>query len=269
MDSTRLLLVGIDEPEVEEIIKRLDCAIVSYQYLPRLKLVEGQLWVESRTRGGRFLTIDRVVYHGIYGNDFDFITLLALWDGLCFPDPVGMMDMRLRHPSLARVLRVTRFGNLLRGMSLECEPWQAKTETVAKWGNWHCGENKARFSGEWTPSETTLFEPFIDGEAVRIVLMGDKYWQIRLTGDNWLKSIHHRDAVEMEVDRELLDDTRQIAQHFNLGMVGVDYMVDRQGEKYLLEVNHIPNVTVFPFIREAFIDFVASWCATTRSIEQN
>jgi hypothetical protein len=93
MNSDRLLLVDIDEPEVAEISKRLNCVIVSYQYLPRLKLVEGQLWVESRTHDGMFLTVDRVVCHGIYGDDFDFIALLALWDGICFPDPVEMVDM--------------------------------------------------------------------------------------------------------------------------------------------------------------------------------
>jgi hypothetical protein len=36
-------------------------------------------------------------------------------------------------------------------------------------------------------------------------------------------------------------------------------MVGTDGNKYLLEVNHIPNVTVFPEVREHYLDFVARW----------
>jgi D-alanine-D-alanine ligase-like ATP-grasp enzyme len=63
----------------------------------------------------------------------------------------------------------------------------------------------------------------------------------------------------MDVDAGLLKDSRAIAKHFNLQTVGVDYMVGHNGEKYLLEVNHIPNVTVFPFVNEAFVGFAHNW----------
>ena len=36
-------------------------------------------------------------------------------------------------------------------------------------------------------------------------------------------------------------------------MLAVDYMVGTDGTKHLLEVNHIPNVTVFPEIRQAYL----------------
>jgi hypothetical protein len=36
-------------------------------------------------------------------------------------------------------------------------------------------------------------------------------------------------------------------------------MVGKDGSKHLLEVNHIPNVTVFPFINEAFVTFIPNW----------
>jgi hypothetical protein len=29
--------------------------------------------------------------------------------------------------------------------------------------------------------------------------------------------------------------------------------------RYLLEVNHVPNVTVFPEVREAYLDLVVRW----------
>jgi hypothetical protein len=256
----RVLFVGLESPEIKDIVDKIDCLSIVYENLPAVKLIDNKLFAESRFQPGKFLKIDKVVYHGIYENDFDFLTLLALWGGDCFPNATGMMDCRLRLPGLARALKVTKFGKLLRGMSLQGETWESARKTVAKWGNWHCGENKALFDKTYNPvSETTLYEDFITGEAVRIFLVEDKYWQIRLGGDDWLKSIHHNTAAEMSVDVELLEDTRNLARHFGLEVVGVDYMVSESGDKYLLEVNHIPNVTVFSFVREAYLNLVCEW----------
>jgi len=256
----RLLLVGLEEPEVKEIITQIDCLTVVYDLLPVVKLIDGNLYVESRLHPDKFLKVDRVIYHGIFENDFDFLTLLALWGGPCLPDATGMMDCRLRHSGLVRALRITHFGKLPRGMSIRSGAWYSEKPTVAKWSNWHCGDNKACFQGDWTsPDEITVYEPFIDGEAVRIMLIGEQAWQIHLKGDDWLKSIHHPEADQMSIDADLLEDARRLARHFNFEMVGIDYMVNRTGHKYLLEVNHIPNVTVFPFVRKAFIDFAINW----------
>lgn len=137
----------------------------------------------------------------------------------------------------------------------------AETESVAKWGIWHCGEDKERFVGNWQSNETSVIETFITGDAVRIMLIGDKAWQIKLTGDDWLKSIHNDGAGQMKINEGLLADSINIAAHFALEIVGVDYMVGADGQNYLLEVNHIPNVTVFSFVNEAFIEFAKTWIA--------
>lgn len=91
------------------------------------------------------------------------------------------------------------------------------------------------------------------------MIVGERHWQIRLTGDTWLKSIHSEGAGEMDVDDELLEDSLDIARHFSLRCVGVDYMIGTDDRRHLLEVNHIPNVTVFPFMTEVFIGFAAAW----------
>ena len=41
-------------------------------------------------------------------------------------------------------------------------------------------------------------------------------------------------------------------------------VVAEQGTKHLLEVNHIPNVTRFPEIWEAYRDFVVEWVQASR-----
>ncbi len=258
----RLLLVGLEPPEIEAITKEVgtDWLIVASDMLPNAKLSENILYVESPWHPDKYLPVDKVIFHGIFENDYDFITLLALWNGDCLPNALGMMDCRLRHSGLVRALRVTRFGNVPRGMAIKkLQNWYSKNEIVAKWGNWHCGENKHKFIGEWQTEESTTFEPFIKGEAVRIMLVGETAWQIHLTGDDWLKSIHHHKAGDMPIDNELLEDTKQLAKHFGLEMIGVDYMIGENGQKLFLEVNHIPNVTVFPFVNDAFTKFAGEW----------
>ena len=260
MEKKRVLLVGLEENEAQHIRQNIDHLVLIADTLPKAKLVNGELWVESRTVMDKYLKVDLVIYHGIFDHDFDFITLLALWNGPCLPNAVGMMDCRLRHSGLVRALQVSNFGNAPRGMSIKPENWVAENDTVAKWGNWHCGDNKHRFTGAWQTEEPTIFEPFIVGEAVRIMLVGAAAWQIKLEGEDWLKSIHDPGAKAMPIDDELLVDTQNLAKHFQLEVIGVDYMVSTSGEKYLLEVNHIPNVTIFPFINNAYLKYAVEWC---------
>ena len=113
--------------------------------------------------------------------------------------------------------------------------------------------------GSWTAEEPSIIEPFLSGQAVRVVFIGSRYWQIRLEGDSWLKSIHHEQAEFMPPDPELVEDTRRVKEGFGLEIVANDYIVGNDGQKHLLEVNHIPNVTRFPEIWEAYCDLATEW----------
>jgi hypothetical protein len=80
-----------------------------------------------------------------------------------------------------------------------------------------------------------------------------------MLGDDCKKSLHHPAAGFLSVDEELLENAQRLREHFQLEMLAVDYMVGRDGGKHLLEVNHIPNVTIFPEIREAYLSWAAHW----------
>lgn len=250
-------LVGLDEPESSAIQQRLDMPVIAHPILPGIMVDQGHLWVESS--GGRMVQASKVVYHGIFENDLDFMVGLALWGGPCLPNARSMMDCRLKLPCLVRALDYTRFGAPQRGYAAPYVRFYSDTERVAKWGNWHCGENKERFTGSRSGEEASVIEHFLQGDAVRVVMIGDQYWQIKLEGDGWLKSIHHDNAAFMDVDAELLEDTQHIKQAFGLEIIANDYMVTTDGTKHLLEVNHIPNVTRFPEIWEAYSDHVVDW----------
>jgi hypothetical protein len=259
----RLLIVGLDEPEYLDLKGRVAGPTVFSELLPRIQIDRGRLLVELPNRFESFVPVSRVVFHGIFEDDLPFLSALALWGGPCLPSARGMMDCRLRIPCLVRALAATRFGSMRRGYADRGTTVQSEADLVAKWGEWHCGENKERFRGARRCDEPTLLEPFVEGEAVRVHLMGDRCWQIRLTGEGWKKSLHGPGAGFMEADAELLEDSRRLQRHFGLEMLAMDYLVGTDGAKHLLEVNHIPNVTVFPEIRAAYLDWAARWANET------
>ena len=256
----RVLVVGLDKPEYSELRQKVEAPIVATELLPRIKVEAGRLFVEKPgTSVGVFLPVSKVVFHGIFENDFDFITALALWGGPCLPDALGMMECRLRLPGLVHALRASRFNTLPRGFADRGTVTSPAGDAVAKWGNWHCGENKERFGGRRERHEPTLVEQFVEGEAVRVVRVGDRSWQIRLAGDDWRKSIHPDAAAFMPIDRELEEDAVRLQRRFRLDVTGIDYMIGNDGTRHLLEVNHIPNVTRFAEIRAAYLDHAAEW----------
>lgn len=261
MMMSRLLLVGFDTAEAQEILDSVDMPGIAHTNLPRI-VVDGDTLLAERRQGPGMLPISHVLFHGIFEDDLDFISGLALWGGPCLPNARAMMDCRLKIPCLIRALDYTRFGAPRRGYVSAETRYVGDGERVAKWGNWHCGENKERFSGIWESPDPCLIEPFLPGASVRIVVMGDLAWQIRLEGSDWRKSIHAEDADFMEPDPELVADTRAVGAGFGLEMLANDYIVTDTGSKHLLEVNHIPNVNRFPLLWTVYRDFALSWLAS-------
>ncbi|PQO41610.1 hypothetical protein [Blastopirellula marina] len=264
--SKRVCLIGLDEPQNRWFQSQIEGPVVTYETLPRMLVQDGQLFVEASSGFG-MTPIAKVVFHGIFEDDHDLIAGLALWGGPCLPNAAAMMDCRLKLPCLVRALQFTQFGAPARGYASAGVECSSETKRVAKWGNWHCGENKRQFIGGWRSEESAIVEPFLAGDAVRVVVIGDQFWQIKLEGDDWLKSIHHSTAKLKEADPRLVSDTRRVAAGFGLEIAANDYIVTADGVPHLLEVNHIPNVTRFPEIWDAYAQFVLKWlsCAETES----
>jgi len=258
----RICLIGFDASEATELSALLPFECIAHEMLPRIVVERGQLFVES-PRITRYLRVSHVVFHGIFEHDLEFLAGLAIWGGPCFPNPVAMMDCRLRLPCLVHALRFSKFGGPPRGFASTGGEFSADVETVAKWGNWHCGENKERFTGQWEAQEPTLFEPFVKGEAVRVIILGVEARQIRLAGNSWLKSVHGEGAQFMTPDLALVDDTRAIQRGLGLDIIANDYMIGESGP-YLLEVNHIPSVTCFPDLWREYLEIVGKWIGSAQ-----
>lgn len=253
----RIALVGIEQEEYDVIKANYSGHVIWHQSIPKIVVKDEVLYME-KANGVGMLPVDKVVYYGIYDNDFDFITGLAIWQGDCYPNAAAMLDCRFKIPCLVKALSLSKFSSP-RGFISAGASVTIANDTVAKWGNWHCGENKHRFTGEWESQFTATIEPYYEGEAVRIMMIGDVYWQIKLEGDDWLKSIHPDNAGFMPVDEDLLADTIYIKETLKMDMIGNDYIVAKDGSKYLSEVNHIPNITRFDEVREAYLSTVIEW----------
>jgi hypothetical protein len=254
----RACIIGLDTPQNALLKSQISRPVSMHESLPKMLVRDGQLFIEAPTGFG-LQPISRVVFHGIFEDDHDFIAGLALWSGPCLPNARAMMDCRLKLPCLVRALQFTDFGEPLRGYVSPQLEYDTDVERVSKWGNWHCGENKSRFHDKFISSESAIVERYLEGEAIRVVVIGSKYWQIRLQGDGWLKSIHHPTACFMEPDLRLVADTQKVAQGFGLEIAANDYIVTPDGQPHLLEVNHIPNVTRFPEIWDAYSKYVVEW----------
>jgi hypothetical protein len=258
--AARILAIGLEEPEVEGLREQLPgVAVVGREAIPRVVLQRGGELRVERSSGAGSLSVDAVIFHGVFEDDMSLFGGLALWGGPCLPSAQALLDCRLRVPCLAKALEVTRFGGMARRWASAGSSLSVDAPVVAKWGNWHCGEDKARVEGMYCAEFDSLVEPFIEGEAVRVVQIGGRQWQVQLRGDDWKRSLHHPEADFMPLDPRLGEDAERLVARLGLEMAGIDYMVGRDGQAHLLEVNSIPNVTRFGALREAFLELAAGW----------
>ncbi|TWT60874.1 hypothetical protein [Rubinisphaera italica] len=91
-----ICLIGFDEQENDHFKNKIDAHIIAHVTLPSYHVFNGEFFVDRESRSWQ-VPVDRVVYHGIFEDDFDLLIALSLWGGPCFPNPRGMLDCRLKH----------------------------------------------------------------------------------------------------------------------------------------------------------------------------
>ena len=97
MDKKTVLIIGLEKQDVQAIKQQvgLGFIILHYEMLPKIKLVSGTLFVESLSVTDKYLPVDQVIFHGIFEDDFDVLTMLTLWNGPCLPNAQGMMEWQV------------------------------------------------------------------------------------------------------------------------------------------------------------------------------
>jgi hypothetical protein len=251
-----VVTIGVDADIVDQLRRALEARVVAYPAVPRLYSLEGQVFVESATVAGRWLQPRGVVYYGYFDDAGAARRALALSATPTFPDvgatlPLDERAMALLLASRADDARPAR-GFVPAGTDLTLE-----REQVLKWGNRHCGEDKARTSGASRVATDAIVEPFVMGRSERVLLVGDRTWHLRYESADWRKNVAAT-VTKIEPEPVLVARARRTADRLGLSVAGVDYIVNDAGAT-LLEVNAYPGFDDADGATEAFVALAAAW----------
>jgi len=195
--------------------------------VPRIYSLEGRVFVESPTVAGRWLEPRGVVYYGYFDDAGEARRALALGTTPTFPDVRATLPLDERAMALLLALRVdeagSRRGFVPRGIEVRLE-----REHVLKWGNRHCGDDKARAVGPTAIQNAAVVEPFVEGSSERILLVGDHAWHLRYESTDWRRNVGAT-VTRIEPDEEFVDRARRTTRRLGLAVAGVDYVVGTKG----------------------------------------
>jgi hypothetical protein len=120
---------------------------------------------------------------------------------------------------------------------------------VLKSGNTHRGENKFLIESEaiWQSKHQwdgiATMEPFFDGRSIRALVVGDKTFGIEITNNtSWIKNSSGAEISVCELSQDLIAHANTCAKLFGLDIAGVDYIISKDGNFNLLEINQFPGL---------------------------
>ena len=164
-----LVTIGLDTDPLQRLRHAVDARVVAYPAVPRLYSVEGRTFVESASVAGRWLEPMGVVYYGYFDDAGPARRALALSATTTFPDIGATLPLDERAMALLLASRADERGPG-RGFVPAGIDAKVTREQVLKWGNRHCGEDKARASGVVHVEHDSIVEPFVEGFSERIFI---------------------------------------------------------------------------------------------------
>jgi hypothetical protein len=231
--------------------------MVSYPGIPNGYSIDGKVFVESPTVSGRFLQPDGVIFYSYFHSKEadEFRRALALSYTPTFPSVVASLPFDDKIVGL--ILAQPYFLSMPRGY-LPAGPVSFEGEKVFKWGNKHCGEDKAKANGSIVLPEPALVEPFIEGTSERILIVGDSTWHLRYESADWRKNVEAKITILDKPNRLLAHEARYAVDSLRLNVAGLDFIVTSNGA-HLLEVNAYPELSDVPDAQDAFVNHFVSW----------
>jgi hypothetical protein len=254
-----LVTVGLDPHLIAILRTRLDLPIRACAMPPRFQVRGGRTKVESARVEGRFDEVSGVVWHGYFDDAVPTRRALAISSTPSFPD----LRMTLPHDDrLLSLALATRADGVEvpRSVLGAGDVFEADAMTVAKWGDRHCGEGKARFVGRFEADAATVLEPFLEGSSERVLLVGNAAWHLRYESDDWRKNVRAKVSL-IAPDAALIARARKIAAALSLPIAGIDFLVHARGAT-LLEVNAYPGLEDAPDAEATFIEEIVRWASS-------
>ncbi|MCU0654493.1 MAG: hypothetical protein MUF64_04140 [Polyangiaceae bacterium] len=161
----------------------------------------------------------------------------------CWPDPARLLAASVRHEVLARCVAAGLVAHPV-VQSLPTARPLLPFPYVLKVGDLHRGEGKHLIrSAEDIPSweGVATAEPFFEGESVRVLLIDEEAFGATVRNESsWIKNASGAVVEPWQPPDALVEHARRVASLFALSVVGVDYILTREGA-HLLEVNPFPR----------------------------
>lgn len=162
----------------------------------------------------------------------------------CWPNPAALLGVFDRHEALSRCMT----AGLVDHPVIQAEFTRDAPlpfPYVLKIGNEHRGEGKylIRSATDIPPWEgIATMEPFFLGESVRVLLLGDRAFGVRIHhDDSWIKNAPGARLERWTPNARLIEHARKAKDLFDLPIAGVDYVVNDQGFHFI-ELNPFPRV---------------------------
>jgi hypothetical protein len=266
MDGPLIAVIGLDSPEVEILRREApEIRFVHYPAPPETPplphALDGHFFMESKTKIGKLLDFDGVIYYGYFENADNIRRAIALSDIPSYPDiaPTLAHDDRAMSLALADRADVSRGAGgwhpRRRGYLSAHQSKAVTTESVHKRTFGHCGVGKYRAQpGEEIIGSPSVVEPFIEGVSKRVLLVESNNWILRYDSVDWRKNVGGTVAIDTwgPDSAGLLDRAFHIQRTLNLDVVGIDFVVPENASPVLLEVNAYPGFDDVPEAAEAF-----------------
>jgi glutathione synthase/RimK-type ligase-like ATP-grasp enzyme len=162
----------------------------------------------------------------------------------CWPDPAALLAASDRHAALGRCVAAGLIDHPVVQSHFTREAL-LPFPYVLKIGEEHRGEGKhlirsASDIPRWEGLAT--MEPFFDGESVRVLLLGDRAFGVRIHNEgSWIKNSAGASFEAWEPGEAITTHARRAMRLFGLEIAGMDYVVDAAGFHFI-ELNPFPRV---------------------------
>jgi hypothetical protein len=131
---------------------------------------------------------------------------------------------------------------------------------VLKTGNSHRGHDKYLIFDNKFPTWDGIatLEPYFNGESVRILIIGNDIFGLKLENhESWIKNASGAEVYPFNPSNALISHAKAVAKFWGLEIAGVDYILEDNGSFHFLEINQFPGIAATDEIVEAAKKFLS------------
>jgi glutathione synthase/RimK-type ligase-like ATP-grasp enzyme len=216
--------------------------------------------------------LNGVIYYADAENksiEIDNLTLLNDNSIPCWPNPAALLNMTDRHEVMRRCIDNNIVSHKVIQITYDQIDAISVYPAVIKTGHSHRGIGKFLVNSKneiepWAGIATV--EPFFKGDSVRILILGEKEFGIKITNSNsWIANSPGAESSRFTPSKELIEHARKATDLFGIDAAGVDYILSGN-DFHFLEINQFPGLDVDDEIAEYAKDFLGKKMAYVESL---